>query len=153
MADDEGSPPRHHAHQIVQNACLGVRVDGTEGVVQDENSRVASHGAGQRSALLLPPRQIDAPLTEHRSPTPRELLDRFVELRDAGRLHDDFVGVLDGALRGAVCPAFVLGPIRYGGRFGAGVEPGVGVEAQADVLFDGRREKEWVLRHHADERA
>ena len=75
VADDEGSAPLHHACEVVENVRLGVCVDCAQGVVEDENPRVARNGTGQRRTLLLPPRQVDSSFAEKCPPALREPLD------------------------------------------------------------------------------
>ena len=135
VADNKRSAPLHHVCEVVENARLGVGVHSAQGVIEDENPRVACHGTGQCGALLLPAREVDPALAQKCPPALWEALDRHVELGDAGCFEHNFVRVL------ILCARFL------------GTEVETNSEPEPDVLLDGRRKEERVLGHHADERA
>src|ERR1043166_3860743 len=64
MGDDQHGPPLPDLAQRPQDALLGLRVDGAQRVVEQEDQRVADERAGDGGALLLPARQRDAALAD-----------------------------------------------------------------------------------------
>ncbi len=80
MRDDDGRAILHHAAQARQNFFLGVRVHSGERVIQNQNARIGHHGTRDGGALLLPARQRDAALADHRLVAARKVSNVFVEL-------------------------------------------------------------------------
>ena len=82
VRDDDARSLAHHAAEAAKYFSLGVGIHRREGVVEDEDPRILGHGARDRGALLLPAREGDAALADHRVVPRREVLDVLVQLRD-----------------------------------------------------------------------
>src|SRR5690606_7718665 len=114
--------PLLHLRQALQDARLGLRVYGRQGVVEDEDGRFADERAGDGGALTLTARERHAAFAQLGLVTARELLQLVMQLRQLG-----------GALH--------AGAQLLGGRFR---------QAVSDVLRYGNREEERLLRHQPD---
>ena len=74
------------ACKAMQDLRLSVRVNGGEGVVQDQDSRLLGDRTGQRGTLLLASGKGDAALADDRVVLLRKCHHVAVELRDVARL-------------------------------------------------------------------
>jgi hypothetical protein len=61
---DHGRAPAQRLAQPVQDLRLGVRVDGGQRVVQEDDARAPRERPREGEPLLLPPGQVDTPLAE-----------------------------------------------------------------------------------------
>src|SRR5579863_422419 len=66
MRDEERRTVLHHAAQTAQDLFLGLRINARERVIEDQDARVADHGARNRRALLLAARKRQAALAHQR---------------------------------------------------------------------------------------
>ena len=138
MGDDDRRALAHHAAQARQDFLFGVGVHRRQGVVQNQDRRIDQQGARERGALLLAAGERQAALADHRLPGFREGVDVFIEARDFG-----------GGQHGV--EALGLDVRRLGRGAGAGRQARARARrAERDVLGDGLREQERLLRHHAD---
>jgi hypothetical protein len=115
--------PRCTSRRPGEDRGLGLRVDGREGVVEDQDRGVADDRAGDGGALPLAAGERDAALPERRVEAEREVVDVARELREPRDLADPR-------------------PPRL-------LVVGLG-DAVGDVLGDGVAEEERLLRHQAD---
>ena len=120
MGDDERGAPRGKRLEVRQDALLGLSIDRGQGVVQDQDARIAHKRAGQRGALLLAARERDAALADL----------RLVALGKLPHLVRQ-VGRFDCPLDTLVCRNLLR-------------------RAQGDVRAQRVREEERLLRHETD---
>ena len=88
MRNQDRCAALHNAAQAGEDALLRLRVDAGEGIVEDENARVADYGAGDSGALLLSAGKRDAALTDNRVVFVGEAFDVGIEAGDFGGLAD-----------------------------------------------------------------
>ena len=93
MGDDERRARAATGAQPGQHLLLGLGVERGQGVVQDQDARIARQRTGQRRALLLSARERETALAHHRLVARREVLHVLVELRQARRLEHAHVVV------------------------------------------------------------
>src|ERR1700741_5147013 len=65
VRNQDGSPAAHDAAKAIQDFLFGLRVNRGKGIVQNQNSRVAHHGAGDGRPLLLSSGERNASFTHH----------------------------------------------------------------------------------------
>src|SRR2546428_713400 len=102
MADDDHGAALLETLQRLHNHCLGVRVDGARGLVQNEDRTVLQEGAGDGNALALAARELDPALTDLSIIALRKSDDELVGVRGPGG-RDQFV---PGGLRLRVADVF-----------------------------------------------
>src|ERR1700730_11214867 len=66
VRNQNGGAALHDATQAGEDALFGLRVDAGEGIVEDEDARVADDGASDGGALLLSAGERDAALADNR---------------------------------------------------------------------------------------
>src|SRR5690606_4516227 len=88
VANDHDRTPAIVSPQVPENVPFRVGVDGRQGVVENEDPRVANEGSGNRRALLLAPRKGNATLADGRIEAVREVLDVLEQLGLERRLLD-----------------------------------------------------------------
>lgn len=94
VGDEDGGPALHDGAKAVEDALFGVGVDAGEGVVEDEDARVADDGAGDGGALLLAAGEGDAALADHGVEALGELEDLGGDVGDGGGFLDLFSSCL-----------------------------------------------------------
>jgi len=97
----------HQAIQRVLHDTLALRVKRARRLVQKKDLRVLHDGAGNRNALLLTARKLDAALAEHRVVALGQSLDERVGVRRAGRLLDLLHARVRATVRNVVSHAHV----------------------------------------------
>ena len=117
VGDEDDGAPRGLALDRAEDRALGLRVDGGERVVQDEDLRLPHERAREGDALLLAARELHAALADDRV----EAVGQRERLLEHLRLARGLADLRDGL-----------------GRVGI-------VEREADVARDGRREEKRVL--------
>ena len=122
VARDQRRATGERLAQTAQDVRLGVGVHRAQRVVEEHDGRLSRHRAGERGALLLPTRQVDAAFAQLRVVSLAEALHGLVQLRQPARPSD-----------------------RRLGRRGRVV-----LEAVAQVALDRLRKEQALLRHHAD---
>ena len=73
VRDDQHRPPLPDLAQRAQDPLLGLRIDGAQGVVEEEDQRVAHESARDRGALLLSAGERHTALADHRVVARREV--------------------------------------------------------------------------------
>src|SRR5687768_935799 len=88
MRDDERRPPTAKRVQPVLDERLAFAVEARRRFVENQHARIRENSPRDGHTLALAPRQLDAPLSDHRFVLIGELLDELVAMRDtADRLH------------------------------------------------------------------
>ena len=88
VREDEGGAPLHQPVQRLLDHRLVLRVHRGQGLVEDQDRRVAQQRAGDRDALALPSGELDAPLAHHRGVALRQPGDELVGVRGPRRRLD-----------------------------------------------------------------
>lgn len=97
MGDEDRSSSLHDTGESLENALLGVGIDGGQSVVEDENAWIADDGPGDGRALFLAAGEGDSALANHGVEAARELEDLGADVGDGCRLFDLLVGGLRGS--------------------------------------------------------
>ncbi len=97
MGDEDGGAALHDLTEAGEDALFGVGIDRGEGVVEDEDARVADDGSGDGGALFLAAGESDSALANHGLEAAGELEDLVSDVGDGGGLFD----LLGGGVRGA----------------------------------------------------
>ena len=66
VGNDDGSFIRQRFVEITKDLLLGIRINGTEAIVKNDDLGMFDEGASNTYALLLSTRERDATLTYHR---------------------------------------------------------------------------------------
>ena len=82
VRNQNGGAAVHDAAQAREDALFGLRVDAGEGIVEDEDARIADDGTCDGGALLLSARRSDAALADYRFILIRETFDVGIEAGD-----------------------------------------------------------------------
>src|SRR6185503_16910269 len=90
VRDDEGGAAVAQRLEAVLDHRFALAVEARGRLVEDQDPRIGEDGAGDRHALALAARQLDAALADDRVVALLELLDELVGVRDAADLFDLF---------------------------------------------------------------
>ena len=88
VRDQDGGAALHRGAKAAENLLFRIGVDARQGIVQDENARIAQDGPGDRSALLLSAGECHAAFADDGAETPRELLNFGGDMRCASSVFD-----------------------------------------------------------------
>ncbi len=91
LGDHKRRAIAHQRVQCILDLDLGLHIDRTGAVIQDQHCRLRQQRASNGHALLLSPRQVDAALTDHRIIALFKPGDKVVRLRRFGRSDHLFV--------------------------------------------------------------
>ena len=89
VGDGEGGAVGDQVAEVVLDDGLGLVVDVAGRLVEDEHLRVAQDGAGERDALALPARELDAALADHGLVAVVEVGDELDKSRSLLHYHYD----------------------------------------------------------------
>src|SRR5258708_6795779 len=94
VGDENRGAALHDSAQAVEDALFGLRVHGRQGIVEDQNSRIADDGTGDGGPLLLPSGEGDAALANHGVVGLAEVLDVTVKAGNFGGFADALLVIL-----------------------------------------------------------
>ena len=97
MGDQDDRPAAAGAADVLQEMCLGRRVQGARRLVEHEHARVAHDRPGHRDQLALAQRQPGAALAQHGLVALGEAADEPVGADEPGRRDDPRERAVDGA--------------------------------------------------------
>src|SRR5512142_2262352 len=112
MGDDKAGAVFHQAVHGALDQAFGARINGTGGLVEDQNLRVGQHGAGDGQELHLSLRDVGSLLVQYHVVAIRQGVDKVVDVGGFGS-GDDF---LVGGVWASVADIF---------HDGAVIEPGI----------------------------
>src|SRR5436309_8801358 len=97
MRDHERGAALHQALHGTDDGVFRPRIDGTRGLVENEDGRVLEKGTGERDALALAARQAHAAFTDLCLVSVRQASDELMSVRERRRVDDlVFPGVWPG---------------------------------------------------------
>ena len=88
MRDDERRASCSEAAKTILDHLLALAVETGGGFIQDEDARIGKNRAGDRDALALPTRELDAPFTYDGVVSLGKLTDELIAMCDPARLDD-----------------------------------------------------------------
>src|ERR1051325_5566154 len=88
MRDDHARPVAHHAAKLPETLLFGIRVNGRQRIIENQDLRLAQNRARNRSSLLLSARQSNAALANQRFETIRKSGNILRQTRDLSRPFD-----------------------------------------------------------------
>jgi len=97
VGDEDRSSSLHDTGESLENALLGVGIDGGQSVVKDENARIADDSPCDGRALFLATGEGDSAFSHHCVEAARELKDLCADVGDGCGLFDLLVGGLWGS--------------------------------------------------------
>src|SRR5258707_13813754 len=88
MRNNQTGAITHHSAQLREDFLLCVGINRRQSIIEDQNPWRARHSPGNRRSLLLPARERDAALADHRVKAVREASNVLREPGNLGRPFD-----------------------------------------------------------------
>ena len=98
MRDQDRRPALHAAAQLFEDALFGVGVHAGQGIVEDQDARIANQRAGEGGALFLTAGESESAFADQRFEAVGELLELAANMRRL-RLRSAFLPGLHAELR------------------------------------------------------
>ena len=97
VGDEDGGAAFHAAAQLFEDALLGVGIDAGQGVVEDEDARVADQGAGKGGALLLTSGEGEAAFADEGLEAAGEVFEFLADVGGFGGVEHLFAAGVGGS--------------------------------------------------------